>query len=193
MNQVTPSIKSFEDSENPPIRSRWSGYAQAPARFRKMEKHEYAAMRAYTGSHYDFINRYLRGNPEDVAEYTREEIEQVKSIMRIVNSGLSKLPGYNGDVRRGIWLDRRAWREAKARYKVGEIKTENAFTSTSKVRGREFGGNVKFYVKSKVGKDVAGISIHGSEAEILFAAGSRFKVKKQTVTRGTLRIWMDEV
>lgn len=59
--------------------------------------------------------------------------------------------------------------------RVGNIVTEEAFTSSATGQTR-FGGEHFVVIKSKHGKSVKGYSAFRSENEVLFAAGSRFKV-----------------
>ncbi|WP_218715845.1 ADP-ribosyltransferase [Nocardia sp. No.11] len=92
-----------------------------------------------------------------------------------IDTALSKLPNYDGVVYRGTDLPA----DVIAKYKPGEVITEDAFVSTSRNSSGSFPGNVQFEIASKTGKDIeqySRIPNAADEAEVLFRPGSKFYV-----------------
>ncbi len=69
--------------------------------------------------------------------------------------------------------------------------TEAAFTSASV--GRGFGGNVRFTIRSLHGKRIDRLSRYPSEREVLFRAGTRFRVLKRERRGGIVEIELEGV
>jgi hypothetical protein len=104
---------------------------------RNIPTEDLVAVRGYTSDDYRMLNKALRsGDPEELA--------RLNAYIKAAESGLSQLPSYNGNVFRGTNLSP----ELAAKYKPGEIVTEEAFFSTSAEMGKEFPGNTKFFIKS---------------------------------------------
>ena len=90
---------------------------------------------------------------------------------RTLNDALDRLPDYPAaGLRRGTSLSP----EDVARYVPGRIVTEAAFTSAS--IGKGFSGNVRFTIHGRHGKHIDRLSAYPSEREVLFKAGTRFRV-----------------
>lgn len=121
-----------------------------------------AAILAYTGSHFGQVNKQLREGQMDEGTY---------KYAAVLNRALKKMPKYDGVTRRGINVDQ----SVIDQYKPGMVIEERGFTSTSMAKG--FSGNLRLEVHGKSGRDVSKISNHKSEAEVLFPAGTRFKVE----------------
>lgn len=129
-----------------------------------MSDAELAVLYAYTTSGtwgYGRINRALRAGRRTENDY-RDTL----------NSALSKLPVKTGRMTRGATLPAGKVEEYK---RVGNTVTEEAFTSSATGQTR-FGGDHFLVVQSRNGRSVKEYSAYRSENEVLFAAGSRFKV-----------------
>ncbi len=112
----------------------------------------------------------------------------VRNRTLTLNAALAKLPDHKGVVERGSSLSPRA----QAAYKPGEIVVEKAFTSAS--TEKPFGGNTRFTIRSRRGKDISSYSEHPNEKEVLFAAGTRFRVlDAQRSGPDILAVKMEEV
>ncbi|BDT98018.1 ADP-ribosyltransferase [Nocardia sputorum] len=124
------------------------------------------ALADYTGPGYADLNRALREGTMDASQ---------KARIDAINEALAKLPDHNGVVYRGTTLPQSVIDD----YKVGEVVTEKAFTSTSSSASTAFPGNVEFTIVSKTGKDVAPYStveaMGVKENEILFRSGTNFE------------------
>lgn len=100
------------------------------------------------------------------------------------NAALEKMPRYNGTVFSGISFDtmklEKYVTEIKSCLASGTPFVNKAFMSstTNISRTSIFGDNVMLVIKSKKGVDVKAISHYASEDEIVFRAGSSFKVLK---------------
>jgi hypothetical protein len=64
--------------------------------------------------------------------------------------------------------------------RTGDPVVESGFTSTTSDPSAAFGGNTRFVIRSEHGKDVSPISVFGTEQEVLFRAGTRFRVLSVT-------------
>jgi hypothetical protein len=146
---------------------------------------ELIAIRGYTSEFpkdYATINKALREN--DV-----NKIEEYKSYIKNIENGLEKLPGYEGTVFRGEDMD--AARFARDFKNASEYKTTQFF-STSHKKG--FGGNTRFTVASKNGKNIAPISEFGStEFEVLYPKGTEFKILEAIESGGKYNIVLKEM
>ena len=98
------------------------------------------------------------------------------------NAALEKMPWFNGTVFSGISLDPmmldKYIKEMKDCLSTGRAYVNKAFmSSTTNIdRTTIFGDNLMLVIKSKKGVDVKAISHHPGEDEIVFRAGSKFKV-----------------
>lgn len=100
------------------------------------------------------------------------------------NAVLEKLPRYNGTVFSGISFDSmqldKYIQEMKECLSSGKEYVNKAFMSSSTNIDRTsiFGDNLMLVIKSKKGVDVKAISHYPGEDEVVFRAGSKFKVLK---------------
>lgn len=98
------------------------------------------------------------------------------------NAALEKMPRYNGTVFSGISFDTMTLNKYVSEMKdclaTGKPFVNKAFmSSTTDITTTSiFGDNVMLVIKSKKGVDVKAISHYASEDEIVFRAGSNFKV-----------------
>ena len=137
-----------------------------------MSDPELASGYSYTTSHQQWsylrLNRTLR-DAEGIGG--RKLPEKYRNYALTLNDALDRLPDYPAErLRRGATLTP----EEIAKHIPGEIITKHAFTSAS--MGQGFGGNARFIITSLHGKRIDGLSAHPSELEVLFKAGTRFRV-----------------
>ena len=98
------------------------------------------------------------------------------------NAALEKLPRYNGAVFSGISFDSmqldKYIKEMKSCLASGTEYVNKAFmSSTTNIdRTTIFGDNLMLVIKSKKGVDIKAISHYPGEDEVVFRAGSKFKV-----------------
>ena len=102
-----------------------------------------------------------------------------------MQAALARLPDSAGDKRRGAHLSA----DEIARYRTGAEIVETFFVSSSK----PFRGNAQFTIQSRHGKDIHSFSQIPSEAEVLFAADTRFRVREVAVEGETTRIDLEEI
>jgi len=112
---------------------------------------------------------YHRVNP-GLRSKDPAQVADVRDYRDTVNAALDRLPDHVGTVRRGTVLPD----DVLAAHQVGEIVTYKAFTSTS--TGHGFSKPHRFTISSKRGKLIERYSGHEVENEVLFRAGTRFKV-----------------
>lgn len=130
---------------------------------------ERIAIRHYTAKSFKVLNPSLRKNP---GYFT--------TTMSVLCSALTKLPEHVGKVFRATYLPE----EIIAKYQVGKLITEDAFTSTStNIYATGSFGFIIFKIQTKTGRDISFLSHHESESEILIPASTKFKVLKKTKER----------
>ncbi len=178
---------------------------------RKME--EYSKLTGIPVEELALINRYTYGSKwcnnygYGIVDSYFGKVEDYGGLCQkfypACNAALEKMPRYNGTVFSGISFDPmkldRYIKEMKACMSSGTAYVNKAFMSstTSIDRTSIFGDNLMLVIKSKKGVDVKAISHYASEDEIVFRAGSKFKVLKvyQETTRkyGFGRGWVVEM
>ena len=178
---------------------------------RKME--EYSKLTGIPVEELALINRYTYGSKwcnnygYGIVDSYFGKVEDYGGLCQkfypACNSALEKMPRYNGTVFSGISFDPMKLdqyiKEMKACMSSGTAYVNKAFMSstTSIDRTSIFGDNLMLVIKSKKGADVKAISHYASEDEIVFRAGSKFKVLKvyQETTRkyGFGRGWVVEM
>jgi len=138
-------------------------YSRAQSQGLPLTPLEAAAIVSYTGPSYRYINDALRSN---------DMTEEQALYADILNSGLKKMPKYEGTVYRGTSISSTIQDE----YKVGKIRVEHGFSSTAKTVDKAWPGNTHFQFETKHGIDVSKMSGTSSqEAEVLVP--SYIKVK----------------
>ena len=178
---------------------------------RKME--EYSKLTGIPVEELALINRYTYGSKwcnnygYGIVDSYFGKVEDYGGLCQkfypACNAALEKMPRYNGTVFSGISFDPMKLdqyiKEMKACMSSGTAYVNKAFMSstTSIDRTTIFGDNLMLVIKSKKGVDVKAISHYVSEDEIVFRAGSKFKVLKvyQETTRkyGFGRGWVVEM
>ena len=166
---------------------------------RKME--EYSKLTGIPVEELTLINRYTYGSKwcnnygYGIVDSYFGKVEDYGGLCQkfypACNAALEKMPRYNGTVFSGISFDPMKLdqyiKEMKACMSSGTTYVNKAFMSstTSIDRTSIFGDNLMLVIKSKKGVDVKAISHYASEDEIVFRAGSKFKVLKvyQETTR----------
>lgn len=147
---------------------------------------EALGINSYTGSHYASMNEYLRAgrNPPK---------SMLDALIDVTNSGLSKLPTYQGIAYRGARINTNIIEKYEEAFKSGKPFTEAAYMSTSTDLTQKFDGNVVFMVQSKNGVPVKMLSEFESEEEVLFKPGSQFKIKSFVKNEAKYEIVMEEI
>jgi|GEM_PF-311641 len=137
----------------------------------------------YSNGGFSSINAALRSGTWSVAQHV---------YTKMVNKALAAMPAFTGEVKRGASLQA----DQQAKYVVGNVVPEMAFTSTAS-SGGGFGGNTRFHIKAigKRGASIMKLSNHSSENEVLFQARTHFKVTKVQGKPGggEMQVWMEEL
>lgn len=155
---------------------------------------EYAKKTGISEDDLGLINRYTYGSKwcnnygYGVTDSYHGKVEDYGGLCQkffpACNAALEKMPRYNGTVFSGISFDSMMMdkyiTEMKSCLASGTPFINKAFMSSSTNISRTsiFGDNVMLVIKSKKGVDVKAISHYASEDEIVFRAGSNFKVLK---------------
>jgi len=128
---------------------------------------------------YRLINRTLRENDHSKMN-TLGAFCQI--LFQTDCSPTTEKVGYNDTLYRGAQLDQKTIKSYEQ--SIGQIKTWDAFTSTSKIRAKaECYGNVLFIINHDhstrykwSGMDISAISFYPSEDEVLIRAARNFRV-----------------
>lgn len=132
-----------------------------------MDLQEREVLSAYMGSLYSCMNRALYS--DNGAAYP--------TLNESLNSALKRFPSYEGFVFRGSNLPPAVLEN----HQVGKTITYPAYTSSSTKRGvAERFGVQQFLIYSQSGRPIMGRQGGGGEHEVLFTAGTRFRVLAST-------------
>jgi hypothetical protein len=131
----------------------------------------------YTGHGYDTLNHQLRDG-----KLSDETWEMVKGV----NGALDKLPPYIGISTRRIHDEGGKFAD---QYHVGYIHEERGFVSSSRGNKAAFGGGtLEYQIEGFSGRHIVKLSSHPSENEVLFKAGTRFKVLSKEKKQSNLTV-----
>lgn len=139
-----------------------------------MDLQERMALAEYTGNLYRCMNRALYSGKDEAYPTLNESLK----------AALKRFPSYEGFVFRGSNLPE----SVLEKHLVGTTITYPAYTSTSTnpYIAEEFGTH-QFLIYSQSGRPVMGRSGVGGEQEVLFDAGTRFRVLASTGNNFFLR------
>jgi len=195
-------------SANNAIGGRWQNYSSEAGAMERYSKKtgisvdELALINRYTyGS--KWCNNYGYGIVDPYFGKIQDYGGLCQKYYPACNAALEKMPRYNGTVFSGISFDAmkldKYIQEMKACLSSGQPYVNKAFmSSTTNIdRTAIFGDNLMLVIKSKKGVDVKAISHYASEDEIVFRAGSRFKVlnvyQEETRKYGFGKGWVVEL
>lgn len=129
------------------------------------------------------INAALRSGDEAA-------VGQYEPLIRLITSGMNRLPVYQGGITRTIDLpDTAAAQVAAARYEPGTVVQEQEFTSASIAHNQP--GQIRFLINSGSGREVWRVSGTGA-GEVAFPPGTRFKVVFREAQGDRWLIGLDE-
>ena len=122
-----------------------------------------------------------------------EKLKAVDPYIKVAESGLEQLPNFEGVVYRGIDMNKIP--NLSDKYKIGNIVTEEAFTSSSTVKRGAFKRDTFITITSRTGKDVSFLSDFPKQKEILFKPNTKFRILEVIVDEKTGKrfISMEEV
>ena len=166
------------------------------------------AIKAYTGAYVPGGDRFAGLNAEElnralydkegfISTYGRAQYTRALRFKEELDSSLSKVASYRGEVYRVI-----ADNGLSERFVPGKVHTFNEFLSTSRTPRSSYKafvssgpGQIRFIIQSKKGKLIEQVSAYGGEKEVLFRSGSSFMITKKVPnhSRGTVDIWMKEI
>lgn len=195
-------------SANNAIGGRWQNYSSEAGAMERYSKKtgisvdELALINRYTyGS--KWCNNYGYGIVDPYFGKVQDYGGLCQKYYPACNAALEKMPRYNGTVFSGISFDAmkldKYIQEMKACLSSGQPYVNKAFmSSTTNIdRTAIFGDNLMLVIKSKKGVDVKAIFHYASEDEIVFRAGSRFKVlnvyQEETRKYGFGKGWVVEL
>lgn len=187
--------KALEEYVNAPMNNSASNSVGGRWQLQSSERYKIAEYSKLTGISEDelgLINRYTYGSKwcnnygYGIVDPYFGKVQDYGGLCQkyypACNAALEKMPRYNGTVFSGINFDSmmldKYVAEMKSCMATGKPFVNKAFmSSTTDITTTSiFGDNVMLVIKSKKGVDVKAISHYASEDEIVFRAGSNFKV-----------------
>jgi hypothetical protein len=167
------------DADRELFRAGYSGYGRSADLMRRAV--EEGVIRRPAGAEEDLVSVAALANPEffeplDAALRSGDQavLRRYESQIRVITSGMNRLPTYQGGVTRIIGLPNAAAAQAAAaRYEPGTVVRENGFTIAS--IAQDLPGQIRFLINSRSGREVWRVSGTG-EGEVVFPPGTRFKV-----------------
>lgn len=148
-----------------------------------------ASIYGYTGSEYFRLNNFLRG--QNVSFSVSDELTNYRNLL---NNALDEISErFEGTVYRGTRLSEKALEVYRDAIKNNAAVFHNYFTSTSYDASRKFSGNTHFIIYSKNGRKIEKMSQFDNEKEVLFKAGTRFKVEKYSKKDNEYYITLREI
>jgi hypothetical protein len=157
--------------------------------FPELTIEEKASIHGYTDNEYWRLNSYLRGL--NVSQESAAYLDAYRNLLNNALDAISK--PFEGIAYRGSSLDAEAIAAYKTALKEGTAITHDYFTSSSYDAGSQFQGNTKFIIYSKNGRIIEPVSYHDHEKEVLFKAGSKFRVKKIKKDGSVTYITLEEI
>lgn len=187
--------KALEEYVNAPMNNSASSAVGGRWQLQSSERHKIAEYSKLTGISEDelgLINRYTYGSKwcnnygYGIVDPYFGKVQDYGGLCQKYytahNAALEKMPRYNGTVFSGIRFDSMMLDKYVAEMKnclaTGKSFVNKAFmSSTTDITTTSiFGDNVMLVIKSRKGVDVKAISHYATEDEIVFRAGSNFKV-----------------
>lgn len=197
LNRETEELakKALEEYVNAPMNNSASSAVGGRWQLQSSERHKIAEYSKLTGISEDelgLINRYTYGSKwcnnygYGIVDPYFGKVQDYGGLCQkyypACNAALEKMPRYNGTVFSGIRFDSmmldKYVTEMKNCLATGKPFVNKAFmSSTTDITTTSiFGDNVMLVIKSRKGVDVKAISHYVTEDEIVFRAGSNFKV-----------------
>lgn len=140
----------------------------------------------YTSIEYASMNKYLRAGKKPMKG-------TLDALIEVTNSGLDKLPKYEGTTYRGADLGSAIIKRYEEAFTSGKPFTEIAYMSTTTDITKKFDGNVLFMLQGKNGVPVKVLSQFPGEEEVLFKPGTQFKIKSFVNNEAKYEIIMEEI
>jgi hypothetical protein len=147
------------------------------------------------------IYKYSEDGYEEVNTALRNSLgRDFTPLAKFLESTLDKLPDYKGLVHRSANLTQAKLDKYVQAFNNSAILVEHSFVSTSKsyATANMFGGNCRFNIISKSGKEIERYAKYGAasgqnEYEVLFKPNCKFDILEITKTNGDTLIIMEEV
>ncbi len=134
---------------------------------------------AYTGSFYNVVNTLLR---KGLASFTYGNIPMTLERARLIQESMRPLPRdivtFRGTTAEQFGLSSLANLDT-IKGLIGKTVIDDGFVSSSIDKNNAFSGTIKLTIEAPAGtpaRYVGTISTHGHEKELIYAAGTRFKV-----------------
>jgi hypothetical protein len=168
-----------------------------------LDADEQAAIKAYTGPSYVGINDFLRHNLSRLegisnAEQKDEIVNPLLKEIELISRGLKRLPRTTSEK---PFIRYARNHPALENFKPGNVIHEPGFmscTTKQNPKGMYFSlkySQVKFIIKPRQGgsaaRDISQLSLHPKEKEVLFPAGSRFKIESIEKKKSSYGIGID--
>ncbi len=147
---------------------------------------EKVSVYGYSDDEYYDLNKILRGEKKGTGYY--------ENYRELLNESLGKMTTvHDGWVFRGTKLPSHILDTYKRAFSEKGSVEHKYYTSTSAVIDKSFAGNTRMSIKSKTGVFIKNLSMHQPEEEVLFKAGTNFKVLHFEEKEGIAYIKLEEL
>lgn len=141
------------------------------------------------------LNEYISSGGYKINEKLRKKMKlgaDDKEFISNLDSALSKMPTYSGNLLRTLYIPSSKERERfLKKYEAGKNVTYDEYISTSKKKEYNDNANIMIYIQnSKKGADIS--KFNPLEEEVLYNRGATFKVKHITNIDDVIYILMEE-
>ena len=144
---------------------------------------EQRAVNRYIGGESYVLNEKLR-NDEALTKHEQDWYDNL-------NSALDKMPDYEGFISRSLYLEDTQIESYIKENPIGSIKKYHGFTSFTKGDIYNPEAQVQIFVESKKGKNIS--MFNAEEDEILYKAGTEFKIMSFEYLDGYMYIYLEEI
>ena len=149
----------------------------------------------YTTGSYRQINNKFREWYDNADNLDKTEKSAALGHHAMMKTALNVLPAYKGTVARGV-SDRVERMVQDYGIEVGSVIRSEAYWSTSYDPTKKFDKRLVFVINSVTGRKIDEYSQFPHETEVLFVAGTEFKITKvddRTDRGGKYYVYMDEI
>lgn len=142
------------------------------------------------------LNKYIGPDSYKINDKLRNGLSltgEDKQFINDLDSALSKMPTYSGNLLRTLYIPNVKEREKFLKsYKIDEEISYNEYISTSKAKEYNDDANIMIYIQNaKNGKDIS--KLNPLEKEVLYNRNSTFKVQRIINMNGIINILMREI
>lgn len=152
---------------------------------KKLQVAEIAAIHGYSTAEYAPIHDILRGTEPKTDEQKKKleaDKKRLATFIKALDKAIQQLPAYvPAPGTTLVRCDKTFWAQLVDELGSTATRTEKSFMSAGFKKVSGF-GNLEMHITSvKTGRDITMFSLHETEGEVLFPAGSKFKLHRAEI------------